>query len=580
MRAKVFPLFALILGLLLLQGCGTNPVTDTVKSWFKDKTAKNVQTRKISAFEYEDKLMGAWGGKMIGVSYGAPYEFRSAGKIMDDPIRAWKPEYVSNALGQDDLYVQLTYLQALEDKGLAVTSAEAGRFLANSRYGLAHANDIGRRNLRAGILPPNSGHPRYNPHANDIDFQIEADLFGILSPGMPQIAVRLAGKFGCLTNYGDGIYGGVFVAAMYTFAYFETDPTKVVELGLRCIPAKSEYARLIGDVLAYSREHPNPEDWRGAWEMLEKKWAQNDLCPDGYGKPFNIDAKLNGGYVALALLYGKKNFDRTLEIAVRCGQDNDCNPSTAAGILGTILGYSRIPSEYKLGIPVISDRAFEYTNYNFNTLIQACKRLTGDMIERYGGNVDRLGGLPFFSIPIQAPPPQKDAEQYTEAMLNKFKPEWPNLEKYRLENMQKILQGQLNTWAKGWSVSSCGEQINPGILEEYFSRFSVFVTHPVNADTPCALTWKGKLPADKPALNLTVASSDISASAEWQLRVKVNNTVVHESTIGRAAGKIEWREVKIDLSAYAGQEVTLVLENTGDDKANRAAYWGKIAIKP
>ena len=31
-------------------------------------------------------------------------------------------------------------------------------------------------------MPPDSGHPRYNPHSDDIDFQIEADLFGLVAP--------------------------------------------------------------------------------------------------------------------------------------------------------------------------------------------------------------------------------------------------------------------------------------------------------------------------------------------------------------------------------------------------------------
>ena len=65
-------------------------------------------------------------------------------------------------------------------------------------------------------------------------------------------------------------------------------------------------------------------------------WDRNDSCPDGAFDPFNIDAKINGAYVALGLLYGKGDFRRTLEIATRSGQDSDCNPSSAAGVLGQI----------------------------------------------------------------------------------------------------------------------------------------------------------------------------------------------------------------------------------------------------
>ena len=44
--------------------------------------------------------------------------------------------------------------------------------------------------------------------------------------------------------------------------------------------------------------------------MLEEKWDKDDACPDGSLQPFNIDAKLNGAYVALGLLYGGGDFRR------------------------------------------------------------------------------------------------------------------------------------------------------------------------------------------------------------------------------------------------------------------------------
>jgi hypothetical protein len=45
---------------------------------------------------------------MIGVSFGAPTEFRYRGKMIEGDLPTWKPERVSNALQQDDLYVELT----------------------------------------------------------------------------------------------------------------------------------------------------------------------------------------------------------------------------------------------------------------------------------------------------------------------------------------------------------------------------------------------------------------------------------------------------------------------------------------
>ena len=94
-----------------------------------------------------------------------------------------------------------------------------------------------------------------------------------------------------------------------------------------------------------------------------------DPCPDGALRPFNIDARLNGAYIALGLLYGRGDFSKTVDITTRSGQDSDCNPSNAVGVLGVMLGYAKIPDEWKSGIPAIADRKFAYTDYSFDDIV-------------------------------------------------------------------------------------------------------------------------------------------------------------------------------------------------------------------
>ena len=45
---------------------------------------------------------------------------------------------------------------------------------------------MARYNLLRGLAPPASGHWHNNPDADDIDFQIEADFIGLMSPGLPR----------------------------------------------------------------------------------------------------------------------------------------------------------------------------------------------------------------------------------------------------------------------------------------------------------------------------------------------------------------------------------------------------------
>jgi hypothetical protein len=346
--------------------------------------------RQFSRAEYIEKVRGGWAGQMVGVSYGSVYEFQDLGRPKEDAIRDWQPEFVENSIGQDDLYVDMTFLAAVVRHGLDVTYEEAGRAFADSQYGLWHANFAGRTNVRNGILPPLSGDPEYNPHFDDIDFQIEADALGLVAPGLPQASDKLGEVFGHVMNYGDGVYGGMWVGAMYAMAYFETDVDTLVREALGAIPAESTYAACIRDVIAAHQR--DPEDWRAAWQAIEDKWGHVDTCPDGRGSVFNIDAKLNGAYIAIGLLYGAGDFERTMEIATRCGQDSDCNPASAAGVLGTLLGYDGIPERFTAGIPKIADTKFAYTDYGFNDLAEVCADVAEQVIVQEGGEITATRG--------------------------------------------------------------------------------------------------------------------------------------------------------------------------------------------
>jgi hypothetical protein len=355
--------------------------------------------RTISTEDFEDKVRGGWAGQMIGVTYGAPTEFRWQQKIVDID-RQWKPEEIKDALDQDDLYVEMTFAGVMDRAGLGATTEQYGEAFRDSKYRLWHANLAARRLLRRGVKAPMSGNPAYNLHANDIDFQIESDFIGLMCPGMPQAASRYADRVGHVMNYGDGVYGGVFFSAMYSTAFFEKDPRKVVEAGLAALPPQSVYAQVIRDVIQWSAENP---DWKKTWQLIENKWDKDDPCPDGALMPFNIDAALNGAYVALGLLYGQGDFDKTLEVAMRSGQDSDCNPSSAGGILGVMLGLKNIPAKWTSNLAAIADQKFSYTDYSFNSIVRSTIDRAKIVVRQEGGSVDGKA----YSIPVQAPTPAK-----------------------------------------------------------------------------------------------------------------------------------------------------------------------------
>lgn len=349
-------------------------------------------TVELSRDELLDKIKGGWAAQTIGVSFGGPTEFRYNGTMIQDYVTIpWYDGYMKwwydNAPGlYDDIYMDLTFVDVLDKKGLDAPAKDFAEAFANAGYQLWHANQNARYNILTGIDPPESGHWRNNPGADDIDFQIEADFAGLMNPGMPDAAAEVCDRVGHIMNYGDGWYGGVYVATMYALAFTSDDVEYVVREALKAIPEESTFHQTIADVIRWYEQYP--DDWKQNWFEIQRKWSEDYGCPDGVFRPFNIDAKMNSAYVVLGLLYGKGDFTKTLQIATRAGQDSDCNPATAGGILGTMLGYENIPSYWKQGLAEVEPMDFKYTTISLNDVYDMSFRHALEMIERNGGKAE------------------------------------------------------------------------------------------------------------------------------------------------------------------------------------------------
>jgi hypothetical protein len=373
--------------------------------------------RRLPVAEFRDKMQGAWLGQMIGVGWGAPTEkgpvsghFSTEGCIMaEGRMPPWKPGMI-NQHKNDDCYVEMTFMKTLETYGFDVSIRQAGLDFANIPNSMAHANRAGRDNLRAGIAPPDSSHPQFNKHADDIDYQLEADFSGIVSPGMPKQAIALGDIFGRLMNYGDGRYAGQFIGGMYAEAYFESDMLKIIEAGLACVPADSQYAEMVRDMLKWYKE--NPTDWQQTWQLVEDKYHKDPrythgLCSQPGGQDgFSIDAKLNGAFVIMGLLYGKGDADQTMRIACRCGQDSDCNPANAAGVYFTILGAAKIPGRFTEKLDL--QAKYRNSDYTVPKVYEVSEMLVRKAVVRAGGKIEKdANGAEVFVIPVQTAQPGK-----------------------------------------------------------------------------------------------------------------------------------------------------------------------------
>lgn len=535
--------------------------------------AEKTEFRRISKQVYIDKMKAGWIGQMAGVGWGAPTEFRHQGTIIPiDEIPEWKPEMI-NQFHQDDIYVEMTFLRSLEVHGLDVSIRQAGIDFANSGYPLWHANRAGRDNLRKGIAPPDSGHPKFNSHADDIDYQIEADYSGLIAPGLPNTVIDLGNKFGRLMNYGDGLYGGQFVGAMYATAFFEDDIETIIHAGLECIPKGSQYYECISDTIKWYHEYP--EDWKKTWNLINEKYHKNPdyrraSCSGPEGD-FNIDAKINGAYIVMGLLYGEGDPDKTIIISTRCGQDSDCNPSNAAGILFTTIGFSNVPDKFKSALDPTGK--FSHTPYNFPTLVGVCNTLTRSAVVRAGGKIVRTNGGEELVIPAQTPRPNKLQQCWEPGPIANSR--------FTEEEMKRIMAGKdlsdaINEFAPGWKIKSCGSEMNPGLYDELRGKENVLLTHPLSRETGCTISRKFDVPKDKKTKLHLLISHD--TRGDWQLIVKINGNAVLDRVIDKETTTDAWKALDIDLTEFAGKSVEIELVNQANGWEYEAGLWKVIRI--
>jgi len=547
-----------------------------------DSIAAKTKFRRIAVKDYVDKMKAGWIGQMAGVGWGGPTEFRFKGKIIPkDKIPKWRPDLI-NQFHQDDIYVEMTFLRSLELYGFDVSIRQAGIDFANSGYQLWHANRYGRENLRNGIAPPDSGHPKFNKHADDIDYQIEADYAGLIAPGLPNVAIELGEKFGRLMNYGDGLYGGQFVAGMYAEAFFENDMEKIIRVGLKCIPKGSQYHECISDVLRWYKQ--NPSNWKKTWKLIEDKYQDN---PD-YRRfscetddDFNIDAKINGAYIVMGLLYGRGEPDRTIIISARCGQDSDCNPSNAGGILFTTIGFSKLPDKFKSALN--PKGKFSHTPYNFPMLTKVCEKLVRQAVKRAGGRIEKdTNEQEVFMIPTKKPRPSRFEQcwepgpiansRFTVDELHQLHPPAIPEETGVLVDISEDVE----KFVPGWGISNCGIDMSPGLYDELRGKKKVLLTHPLNEETTCVLSKKVKIPdGEETMLRLVVGHHP---QGDWTLIVKADDKELLNTLVGEETAEDRWLDISVDLTAYAGKSVNLQLVNQPNGWAWEAAYWDQIKL--
>lgn len=284
----------------------------------------------IDTEKFRDQIKASWMSQLIGAAFGTMVEgytsenlYKAYGEVRDY-LR--KPGTYN-----DDITYELAFLSAFQKYGYEVTSEQ----IAMEWIGLIpsgwSAEEMALRNLRIGIMPPESG-TYMNPFSEWIGVQMRSGICGMAAPGDPYMAAKLAWTDGEVSHENNGILGGVFNAVMTSLAFVETDVRRIVEMAIEMMPKDSEYYSVVKFAYDCCQKY---DDWKDALADCYEKY-----------KTYNwIHAYPNACCEVIALWYGNGSYEETLMIITMSGYDVDCNAAMILPVLGIMQGMRIIPTK-------------------------------------------------------------------------------------------------------------------------------------------------------------------------------------------------------------------------------------------
>ena len=309
---------------------------------------------KIKVEKIEDKILGGWLGRCSGCMLGKPVEGWSREKIYEklksigeyplkkpyfpieifDDKESVKPLTRGNIIRaerDDDLDYTLLNLLVFERSGDSFSSEDIGNaWLSRLPYSLTYtAEREAYRNLVIGLKPPTTAF-FLNPFREWIGATIRADLWGYVAPGDPERAIEYAYKDAIVSHTKNGVYGEMYVSALVSLAFVYNDTLMLVKEALKAVPKRSRLAESISYVVSL---YEKGTEWEKAITSIMEK----------YGVYHSVHVINNECIVTAALLWGERDFTKTLYYAVLAGLDTDCNGATCGSIIGTMLGIKEIP---------------------------------------------------------------------------------------------------------------------------------------------------------------------------------------------------------------------------------------------
>ena len=503
--------------------------------------AQAAPARTIAVRDYKEKVYGAWMGQIVGAIFGWPFEGRVKNVLVLDGYRE-SPHFKTTfdyAPVDDDYFYEMVALYGFERFGLDMSVEQLGEIWKQNQAGSWGSSLEARLRMAKGIQAPDTGSPRYNKWFHTIGPQFSADIYGMVSPGMINVAGGIARRYAHVNGYAEGADGAVFVAACVSEAFFEKDPVKIVEKAARLIDPRSNYRQAIDQVLEGHRKgvsfaelaHQTEDRWRAEYPQMN-------------------NAVANGALVAIGVLYGGGDFMKSLNVTTQLADyaDADCNAANVGAILGAMNGVRAIPEPLKAQFhdriwgeamgPVKFDKVVDEKISDLAARIAVIGQRNA---LAQGARGVKAGADEVLRIPVEEPKTQA----YEHFDINDYGP----------------------LWNPAWKLDGAGR----GGAGTTFLDGDVLVTFP--RDTrPCRLETEMTAPQGAHRLLVEVRAE---SGKPWRLEAYVDDDAAGRELVESA----DWRTVSIDLSKVSGKRVKIRLYQQAVDAERRAAYWKNARIE-
>jgi hypothetical protein len=373
---------------------------------------------KISRQHFQEKLEGFWLGQNIANWTGLITEMDKVGTPQTmpfytdndwggrDQLAMWG-EYVPHAThinfffqpqgtpwgADDDTDIEYMYLHLHHSLGVSKLSAkqiqqgwlshiyseeDAPLFkkFAHSKPQkenfLWESNQQARILMEQGMLPPYTSEPANNPKYTMIDAQLTTEVFGLLAPGRPDIALDIAHLPITTTARYDAQWIAEFYVVMHSLAAV-VDGSKslkqqtqwLAEQASQQLPEGSTAQAVYRFVKQHYQNNPNKNDWELTRDAIYQRYQLNANDGYQYNQPF--DAVINFAASLVSLFYGEGDMVRTVQIGTLVGWDSDNPTATWGGLLGFMLGHQQVKKAFN--ITAVSDTYWIHrTRRNFPDL--------------------------------------------------------------------------------------------------------------------------------------------------------------------------------------------------------------------